>query len=119
VMDAMHARSKSERRVKYFPDKEVVPDGLLYWIAWLTVETSQEGADFAGVTASELRIVKPYKKAYTSTTEHVSDMANSLNEKIVLEHMDDKSRKLLCQFLKDFDADMWENSSDELKSICS
>src|SRR5699024_9057988 len=50
-MDAMHARSKIERRVKYFPDKEVVPDGLLYWIAWVTVEKSQEGAYFAGVTA--------------------------------------------------------------------
>src|SRR5699024_11042620 len=29
-MDAMHARSKIERRVKYFSDKEEVPEGLLY-----------------------------------------------------------------------------------------
>src|SRR5699024_329917 len=65
-MDAMHARSKIERRVKYFTDKEVDPDCLLYWIAWVTVEKSQEGAYFAGVTASELRIDKPNKKAYKS-----------------------------------------------------
>ncbi|HLQ97708.1 MAG TPA: YwhD family protein [Candidatus Dormibacteraeota bacterium] len=118
-MDAMHARSKIEKRVKYFPDKEVVPDGLLYWIAWVTVEKSKEGAYFAGVTASELRIDKPNKKAYKSMPEHVTHMEKSLKGKIVLDHMDDKSRNLLCQFLKDFDTDMWENSSDELKNLCS
>src|SRR5699024_6325913 len=118
-MDAMHARSKIERRVKYFPDKEVVADGLLYWSAWVTVEKSQEGAYFAGVTASELRIDKTNKQAYKSMPEHVTLMVKSLKGKIVLDHMDDKSRKLICQLLKDLDENMLENSSDELKSICS
>src|SRR5699024_3973303 len=83
-MDGVHARSKIERRVKYFPDNEVVPDGLLYWIAWVTDEKSQEGAYFVGVTASELRIDKPNKKAYKSMPEHVTHMEKSLKGKIVL-----------------------------------
>lgn len=114
-MDAMHARSKIEKRVKYFPDKEEVPDGLLYWVAWVTVEKGENGAHFAGVAASELRIDKPNKKAYKSMPEHVTNMEKSLKGKINLDHMDDYSRKLLCQFLQEFDADMWANSSEELK----
>src|SRR5699024_11637812 len=92
-MDAMHARSKIERRVKYFPDKEVVPDGLLYWIAWVTVEKSQEGAYFAGVTASELRIDKPKKKAYKSMPEQVTHIEKTLQGKKALDKMQKKYRK--------------------------
>src|SRR5690625_5705741 len=30
-MDAMHARSNIERRVRYYNDRSEVPDGKLYW----------------------------------------------------------------------------------------
>lgn len=114
-MAAMHARSDIERRVKYFPDKSEVPDGLLYWIVWVTVESGEKGPYYAGVAASELRIDKPNKRAYKSMPEHVKHMEQSLKGKIVVEHMDDLSKKLLADFLADFDAKMWENSTDELK----
>ena len=117
-MDAMHARSKIEKRVKYFPEKDKVPEGLLYWIAWVTVEKNENGAYFAGVAASELRIDKPNKKAYKSMPEHVTHMEKSLKGQIVLDHMDEESRNLLCQFLREFDEHMWKNSSEELKKIC-
>src|SRR5690625_3674386 len=42
-MDAMHARSEVERRVKYLPNKEDVPDGRLYWIVWVTTERGENG----------------------------------------------------------------------------
>src|SRR5690625_1496926 len=115
-MDAMHARSSIERRVRYFPDRNEVPNGLLYWIVWVTVERGENGPFYSGVTASEIRVDKPNKRAYKSMPEHVKHMEQSLKGKIVIEHMDEKSRKLLLNFLQDFDKDMWEQSSEQLKS---
>src|SRR5699024_689691 len=50
-MDAMHARSSIERRVKYLPNRDAVPNGLLYWIVWVTVEKGDNGPYYAGVAA--------------------------------------------------------------------
>lgn len=47
--------------------------------------------------------------------EHVNNMDKSLKGRVVVEHMDDKSKKLLGDFLRDYDQDMWDRSSDELK----
>lgn len=113
-MDAMHARSKIERRVKYFSDKAEVPEGLLYWIVWVNVEKGENGPYYAGVAASELRVDKPNKRAYKSMPEHVSRMEKSLKGKIVLEHMDNLSKQLLSDFLQEFNTEMWNNSSEEL-----
>ncbi|MDY0404526.1 YwhD family protein [Virgibacillus sp. 179-BFC.A HS] len=114
-MAAMHARSDIERRVKYYPDKDAVPDGKLYWIVWVNVERGDNGPYYAGVAGSELRIDKPNKRAYKSMPEHVTHMEKALKGKIVVDHMDDKSKKLLGDYLSGFDADMWANSSQELK----
>src|SRR5699024_5903524 len=113
-MDAMHARSRIERRVKYLPNKEEVPEGLLYWIVWVNVERGKNGPYYAGVAASELLVDKPNKRAYKSMPEHVSHMEKSLKGKIVLEHVDELSKNLLREFLIEFNSDMWENSSEEL-----
>ncbi len=115
-MDAMHARSEIERRVRYFSDRDEVPDGLLYWIVWVTVERGEEGPYYAGVAASELRVDRPNKRAYKSMAEHVTHMEKSLKGKVIVAHMDEKSKKLLVDFLKDFNEEMWERSSDELKA---
>ena len=114
-MDAMHARSDIERRVRYYNDRNEVPNGLLYWITWVTVENGDDGPYYAGVAASELRVDRPNKRAYKSMPEHVTHMEKSLKGKIVVDHMDEPSKKLLGDFLKEFDTNMWENSTDELK----
>jgi|SRR5690625_183810 len=114
-MNAMHARSDIERRVRYYSDPNEVPDGLLYWIVWVTVERGDNGPYYAGVAASELRVDRPNKRAYKSMPEHVTHMEKSLKGHIVVEHMDAPSKKLLGDFLKEFDEDMWNNSTDELK----
>lgn len=114
-MDAMHARSDIERRVRYYSDRNEVPNGLLYWIVWVTVEHGDVGPYYAGVAASELRVDRPNKRAYKSLPEHVSHMEKSLKGKVVVDHMDDHSKELLHDFLIEFDKDMWENSSSELK----
>src|SRR5699024_6843726 len=45
-MDAMHARSAIERRVKYLNDRNEVPNPRLYWIVWVTVEKNDHGPYF-------------------------------------------------------------------------
>lgn len=115
-MDAMHARSDVERRVRYYSDRSEVPDGLLYWIVWVTVETGENGPYYAGVAASELRIDRPNKRGYKQLGEHVNHMEQSLKGNIVVDHMDEESKQLLGEFLKTFETEMWENASDELKN---
>lgn len=114
-MDAMHARSEIERRVRYFPQKEDVPNGRLYWIVWVTTERGGNGPYYAGVAGSELRVDRPNRRAYKSMAEHVTYMEKSLKGKIVVDHMDEHSKKLLGDFLANFNEEMWTNSSNELK----
>ena len=118
-MDAMHARSAIERRVRYYPDRDEVPDGLLYWIVWITVERGEKGPYYLGVAASELRIDRPNKRAYKSMPEHVTHMEKSLKGEVIVDHMDKHSKQLLHSFLMNFDEDMWGNSRDELKESFS
>jgi hypothetical protein len=114
-MAAMHARSEVERRVKWIHDKDEVPNGKLYWIVWVNVERGENGPYYAGVAGSEMRIDREIKRAYKSMAQHVTHMEKSLKGKIIVDHMDDQSKKLLKDFLADFNKDMWNNSTDELK----
>ncbi|WP_077329391.1 YwhD family protein [Virgibacillus siamensis] len=117
-MGAMHARSEVERRVKFLPNKEEVPNGKLYWIVWVTVEKGENGPYFSGVCGSEIRVDRSIKRAYKSMPEHVTHMDKSLKGKVMVEHMDDHSKKLLKDFLADFEGgEMWKNSTDELKDV--
>lgn len=117
-MGAMHARSEIERRVKFLSNKDEVPNGKLYWIVWVTVEKNENGPYFSGVCGSEVRVDRSIKRAYKSMPEHVTHMDKSLKGKVMLEHMDDHSKKLLKDFLADFEGgDYWSNSGDELKEV--
>ncbi|GAA0436116.1 YwhD family protein [Lentibacillus halophilus] len=116
-MEAMHARSAVERRVKFQSDRDAVPNGLVYWVVWVTVEKGENGPYFAGVGGSELVVDRSIKRAYKSMPEHVKHMEDSLKGKIRVEHMDEHSKKLLKDFLANFEGgDMWKNSTDELKN---
>ncbi|SDM51937.1 YwhD family protein [Sediminibacillus halophilus] len=114
-MGAMHARSEVERRVKFLPDKEAVPNGKLYWIVWVTVEKKDFGSYYHGVAGSEIRVDRSIKRAYKSMPEHVNHMDKSMKGQVIVDHMDEHSKKLLGDFLRDFNKEMWENSADELK----
>src|SRR5699024_7389560 len=118
-MAAMHARSDVERRVKWIPNKEEVPNGKLYWIVWVNLDRNDQGIYYAGVAASEIRVDREIKRAYKSMGEHVKHMEQSLKGKIVVDHMDDHSKKLLGDYLREFNEEMWNNSSDELKKALS
>jgi hypothetical protein len=115
-MGAMHARSEVERRVKFQSDRTKVPNGLLYWIVWVNVDRNENGPYYAGVAGCEILVDRPNKIAYKSMAEHVKHMEKSLKGHIIVDQMDEKSRHLLRDFLKEFKPEFWENSTDELKN---
>ncbi|MFD1361607.1 YwhD family protein [Lentibacillus salinarum] len=115
-MEAMHARSAVERRVKFQNDRDVVKNGKQYWIVWVTTEKGENGPYFTGVAGSEIIVDRSIKRAYKSMPEHVTHMEKSLKGQIIVDHMDDHAKQLLKDFLADFEGgEMWENSPDELK----
>lgn len=114
-MGAMHARSALEKRIKFLTDKKEVPNGKPYWIAWVTVSQNENGPYYTGVASSEMIIDEEIRRGYKLLPEHVNHMDKSLKGKIVVEHMDEKSKRVLGEFLKNHNQAIWENSTDELK----
>lgn len=114
-MGAMHARSVVEKGIKFLPNKEEVPDAKPYWLVWVTVDRNEEGPYYAGVTACEMTVNREIRRGYKSLPEHVNRMDKSIKRHIIVDHMDDKSKKILADFLKNHNEEMWERSSEQLK----
>lgn len=112
---AMHARSKVEKRIRFLPDKSAVPNGKPYWLVWVTVERGEDGPYYAGVTSCEMIVDRSIKRGYKNFPEHVNYMDKSRKGQIIVDHMDDKSKQILRDFLSNFDPDMWARSSQLLK----
>jgi hypothetical protein len=113
---AMHARSVVEKGIKFLKTKEEVPNAKLYWLVWVTVDRKQEGPYYAGVTSCEMMVDREIRRGYKSLPEHVNRMDKSLKRHIIVDHMDDKSKKILSDFLQNHSQDMWNNSAEELKN---
>ncbi|GGE82320.1 YwhD family protein [Priestia taiwanensis] len=114
-LGAMHARSVVEKGIKFLMNKEEVPNGKPYWLVWVTIERTEEGPYYAGVTACEMTVDREIRRGYKSLPEHVNKMDKSLKRHIMVDFMDEKSKKVLAQFLVNHDAGMWERSKEELK----
>ncbi|WP_312097981.1 YwhD family protein [Niallia sp.] len=112
---AMHARSAVERGIKFLKTKEEVPNGKPYWLVWVTIDRKLEGPYYAGVTACEMTVDRSIRRGYKSLPEHVNKMDKSMKRHIMVDHMDDKSKKVLADFLKNHDSQLWDNSVDQLK----
>lgn len=112
---AMHARSAVEKGIKFLKTKEEVPNGKPYWLVWVTIDRKEEGPYYAGVTACEMTVDRSIRRGYKSLPEHVNRMDKSLKRHIIVEHMDDKSKGILTDFLKKHDPGMWERSAQQLK----
>lgn len=112
---AMHARSTVERGIKFLKTKEEVPNAKPYWLVWVTIEIGQNGPYYAGVTACEMTVDRSIRRGYKSLPEHVNKMDKSLKRHIMVDFMDEKSKKVLADFLKIHDAGMWERSDEKLK----
>lgn len=113
---ALHARSVVEKGIKFLTVKEDVPNGKPYWLVWVTIDRKQEGPYYAGVTACEMTVDREIRRGYKSLPEHVNRMDKSLKRQIIVDHMDAKSKKVLAEFLRGHNEELWNNSSAELKN---
>jgi len=116
---AMHARSAVEKGIKFLKTKEEVPNGKPYWLVWVTIDRKAEGPYYAGVAACELTVDREIRRGYKSLPEHVNRMDKSMKRHIIVEHMDDKSKKILTKFLKEHSDEMWNLSEQKLKDDLS
>lgn len=118
-MGAMHARSEVEKGIKFLTNKDEVPNGKPYWLVWVTVDHKKEGPYYAGVAACELTVDREIRRGYKSLPEHVNKMDKSLKRHIIVDHIDQKSKKILADFLRNFNEQMWDLSEQKLKDDLS
>jgi hypothetical protein len=112
---AMHARSVVEKGIKFLKTKEEVPNGKPYWLVWVTIDRKLEGPYYAGVAACEMTVDRSIRRGYKSLPEHVNRMDKSMKRHIIVDHMDERSKEILADYLKKHDKSMWELSDQKLK----
>ncbi|MFC4617673.1 YwhD family protein [Camelliibacillus cellulosilyticus] len=121
-MDAMHGRSQYERRVRFKPSKEGLDDANLYWIVWVVTNVDKNGPYISGIAACEIMVSREERRirpGYKSMPEHVNNLDKAMKGKIIVEHMDDLSKRLLVDFLKTNHEELWKNTSAEIKDALS
>ncbi|GGE31672.1 hypothetical protein GCM10011391_07910 [Pullulanibacillus camelliae] len=117
-MQAMHGRSRVEKRVRFKPSKEGLEDADLYWIVWVVVDRDKNGPKISGIAACEILVSTEERRirpGYKSMPEHVNHLDKALKGKIIVEQMDAPSKQLLRAFLEKEHDDLWNNSSDAVK----
>ncbi|MDW0116433.1 YwhD family protein [Sporosarcina thermotolerans] len=111
---AMHARSDTERGVKFTTNREDSEGGKPYWLVWVTIDFKEEGPYYAGVTACEMVVNKEKRRGYKILADHVNRMDKSMKRHIMVDFMDDKSKKILSNFLSTHNKEMWDRSEPKL-----
>lgn len=111
---AMHARSDTERGVKFTRNREDSEGGKPYWLVWVTIDFREQGPYYAGVTACEMVVNREKRRGYKLLADHVNRMDKSMKRNIIVEHMDDKSKQILAEFLATHNKEMWERSESKL-----
>lgn len=112
---AMHAKSEVERGIKFTMNREDSAGGKDYWLVWVTIDHKESGAYFAGVTACEMVVNREKRRGYKILADHVNKMDKSMKRHIIVEHMDEPSKKILADFLKGHNEEMWNNSEEKLR----
>ncbi|MEB7772075.1 YwhD family protein [Kurthia gibsonii] len=110
----MHARSAVERGVKFTTNREDSEGGKPYWLVWVTIDQKPEGGYYAGVTACEMVVNKEKRRGYKILADHVNKMDKSMKRHIIVNHMDEESKRVLHDYLKGFDEGMWSRSESAL-----
>lgn len=112
---AMHAKSEVERGIKFTMNREDSAGGKDYWLVWVTIDHKESGAYFAGVTACEMVVNREKRRGYKILADHVNRMDKSMKRHIIVDHMDAPSKKILADFLKSHNEEMWNNSEEKLR----
>lgn len=111
---AMHARSPIERGIKFTLDREDSAGGKPYWLVWITIEYKEEGPYYAGVTACEMVVNREKRRGYKNFVEHMNKLDRSMKRNIIVDEMDDVSKRVLANFLKEHNEELWDRSEPEL-----
>lgn len=111
---AMHARSDTERGIKFTTNREDSAEGKPYWLVWVTIDYNPEGPYFAGVSACEMVINREKRRGYKILADHVNRMDKSMKRQILVDFMDDRSKIILREFLQNHNKEMWERSEEKL-----
>jgi YwhD family. len=115
-MGGLHARSQVERGIKFLPKKEEVPNGKPYWLIWVTIERGPKGAYYHGVTACEFTVDRSIRRGFKNFPDHVNKLDKSLKGHILVDHMDESSKRVLAEFLKkQKQGTLWNCTGGELK----
>ncbi len=111
---AMHARSDTERGIKFTTNREDSEGGKPYWLVWVTIDHKEDGPYYAGVAACEMVINREKRRGYKILAEHVNRMDKSMKRQILVDFMDERSKGILKEFLQSHNKDIWERSSSQL-----
>lgn len=111
---AMHAKSEVERGIKFTTNREDSEGGKPYWLVWVTIDFKEDGPYYAGVAACEMVVNREKRRGYKILADHVNKMDKSLKRKILVDYMDDDSKKVLADFLKSHNIEMWNRSDKQL-----
>lgn len=111
---AMHARSDTERGIKFTTNREDSEGGKPYWLVWVTIDYKAEGPYYAGVTACEMVVNREKRRGYKILADHVNRMDKSMKRQILVDFMDDRSKNILRDFLQTHNLEMWERSEEQL-----
>ena len=111
---AMHARSDTERGIKFTTNREDSEGGKPYWLVWVTIDYKAEGPYYAGVSACEMVINREKRRGYKLLADHVNRMDKSMKRQILVDFMDDRSKNILSDFLQTHNLEMWERSEEKL-----
>ena len=112
---AMHARSDTERGVKFTTNREDSEGGKPYWLVWVTIDFKKDGPYYAGVTACEMVVNREKRRGFKILADHVNKMDKSMKRNIIVDHIDDKSKQILSDFLMSHNKEMWERSEPKLR----
>ena len=112
---AMHAKSAVERGIKFTVNREDSEGGKPYWLIWVTIDFKPEGAYFAGVSACEMVVNREKRRGYKILADHVNKMDKSMKRHILVDYMDEPSKKVLAEFLMEHNMDMWNRSDEKLR----
>lgn len=111
---AMHARSDTERGIKFTTNREDSEGGKLFWLVWVTIDYKKDGPYYAGVTACEMVINREKRRGFKILADHVNRMDKSMKRHIIVDHMDDSSKETLRDFLQSHNPEMWARSQESL-----
>lgn len=112
---AMHARSQVEKGIKFTTNREDSAGGKDYWLVWITIDYNPQGPYYAGVTACEMVVNREKRRGYKILAEHVNLMDKSMKRKIIVDHMDESSKRVLGEYLKSHNPELWERSEEKLR----